>query len=273
MTKTFPIPRDEQRRLLTNHRSLIEAIAPGVRMFGSYARGEVTTRSDIDLLIPIGSNIDGDALHALQSAMFLSAEDDGAIDAVMERDLFWLLSRRIRAEARTLDEIIAGNYAPSFERDLRIQAALIAYQLQKIQLPIPSASDRGTILWCESALYLLQRVDLRVQKIPENGRGILPNSVWAGLAELRKIDGLYVTEDVGCVLTEEGELAPANPTKWFTTDTSRAALEGYATLATALVDQIRNALPDITQIEADIAGEGNPFPAPEIPEDWKWWRT
>ena len=71
-----------------------------VRVFGSVARGEATTGSDVDFLVdfePGRSLLDHTALVAELEDLL-----GRKVDVVTERGLYWLLRRRILKEARPL---------------------------------------------------------------------------------------------------------------------------------------------------------------------------
>lgn len=91
--------------LLAANRDAILAIAErhgarDVRVFGSFARGEATDTSDVDLLVsatedtspwfPAGLKLDLEQLLGRR------------VDVVTEDGLYWLLRRRILQEARPL---------------------------------------------------------------------------------------------------------------------------------------------------------------------------
>jgi uncharacterized protein len=91
--------------LLAAHRDAILAIAErhgarDVRVFGSFARGEATETSDVDLLVsttkhtspwfPAGLKLELEPLLGRR------------VDVVTEDGLYWLLRRRILREAKPL---------------------------------------------------------------------------------------------------------------------------------------------------------------------------
>lgn len=86
--------RDEILRIAAKHG------ARNVRVFGSAARGEAGSASDIDLLVEFES---GRSLldHV---ALIQDLEDllGRKVDVVTEKSVYWLLRRRILKEARPL---------------------------------------------------------------------------------------------------------------------------------------------------------------------------
>jgi predicted nucleotidyltransferase len=74
--------------------------ARNVRLFGSVARGESTTDSDIDFLV----ELDPDRSLFDLAHLILDLEDllDCKVDVVTEDSIYWLLRRRILREARPL---------------------------------------------------------------------------------------------------------------------------------------------------------------------------
>ena len=91
--------------LLAVHRDAIIALAErhgarNVRVFGSFARGEATETSDVDLLVsttehtspwfPAGLKLDLEQLLGRR------------VDVVTEDGLYWLLRQRVLREARPL---------------------------------------------------------------------------------------------------------------------------------------------------------------------------
>ena len=74
--------------------------ARNVRIFGSVARGESSTESDIDLLVKME---DGRSLLDLSALTLELRELLGVkVDVVSEDGIYWLLRRRILKEARPL---------------------------------------------------------------------------------------------------------------------------------------------------------------------------
>ena len=99
----MPAPRMVD--LLATHRDAILALAErhgarNVRVFGSFARGDATETSDVDLLVsttehtspwfPAGLKLDLEQLLGRR------------VDVVTEDGLYWLLRQRILREARPL---------------------------------------------------------------------------------------------------------------------------------------------------------------------------
>ena len=90
---------------ITNRRSDILSTAnrhgaKSIRVFGSVARGEATTESDVDFLVtmePVRSLFDICAMMTDLSDLF-----DCKVDVVTESSLHWLLRRRILNEATPL---------------------------------------------------------------------------------------------------------------------------------------------------------------------------
>jgi hypothetical protein len=91
--------------LLAANRDAILAIAErhgarDVRVFGSFARGDATETSDVDLLVsttehtspwfPVGLKLDLEQLLGRR------------VDVITENGLYWLLRQRILGEARPL---------------------------------------------------------------------------------------------------------------------------------------------------------------------------
>jgi predicted nucleotidyltransferase len=74
--------------------------ARNVRIFGSVARGESSTESDIDLLVKME---EGRSLLDLSALILELRELLGVkVDVVSEDGIYWLLRRRILKEARPL---------------------------------------------------------------------------------------------------------------------------------------------------------------------------
>lgn len=71
--------------------------ARNVRLFGSFARGEATEGSDIDLLVQVGP----DASPWFPAGLILDLEEllGLKVDIVTEESIYWLLRRRILKEA------------------------------------------------------------------------------------------------------------------------------------------------------------------------------
>jgi len=95
----------EVKQLLKNKRHAVLALtakhgAQNPRIFGSVARGEAGSESDIDLLVKME---DGRSLLDL-SALALDLKDllGVKVDVVSEDGLYWLLRRRILKEAKPL---------------------------------------------------------------------------------------------------------------------------------------------------------------------------
>lgn len=86
--------RDEILRVAAEHG------AHSVRVFGSVARGEAREASDVDLLVELEPGRSLLDLVALQ----LDLEEllGTSVDVLTEGGLYWLLRRRIVAEARPL---------------------------------------------------------------------------------------------------------------------------------------------------------------------------
>ncbi len=92
-------------QLLKEKRQAVMALAVkhgarNVRIFGSVARGESGTESDIDLLVKME---EGRSLLDL-SALTMDLQDllGLKVDVVSEDGLYWLLRRRILREARPI---------------------------------------------------------------------------------------------------------------------------------------------------------------------------
>jgi uncharacterized protein len=95
----------EIERLLKEKREAVISMAAkhgarNPRIFGSVARGEAGTESDIDLLVEME---EGGSLLDL-SGLILDLQDllRVKLDVVSEDGLYWLLRRRILKEARPL---------------------------------------------------------------------------------------------------------------------------------------------------------------------------
>ena len=95
----------EIEKLLEAKRDAVLAIAAkygarNVRVFGSVARGDSGTASDLDLLVKMD---EGRSLLDL-SGLVLDLREllDIKVDVVSEDGLYWLLRRRILKEARPL---------------------------------------------------------------------------------------------------------------------------------------------------------------------------
>jgi predicted nucleotidyltransferase len=91
--------------LLAANRDAILAIAErhgarDVRVFGSFARGEATERSDVDLLVSTAERTGPWFPAGLKSE--LEQLLGRRVDIVTEDGLYWLLRRRILREARPL---------------------------------------------------------------------------------------------------------------------------------------------------------------------------
>ena len=95
----------DAEKLLKEKRQAIMALAAkhgahSVRVFGSVARGDSGTESDVDLLVKME---EGRSLLDL-SAMTLDLKEllGVNVDVVSEDGLYWLLRRKILKEARPL---------------------------------------------------------------------------------------------------------------------------------------------------------------------------
>ncbi len=95
----------EIEKLLEAKRDAVLAVAVkygarNVRVFGSVARGDSGTASDLDLLVKMD---EGRSLLDL-SGLLLDLREllDIKVDVVSEDGLYWLLKRRILKEARPL---------------------------------------------------------------------------------------------------------------------------------------------------------------------------
>ncbi len=95
----------EIEKLLEAKRDAVLAVAAkygarNVRVFGSVARGDSGTASDLDLLVKMD---EGRSLLDL-SGLLLDLREllDIKVDVVSEDGLYWLLKRRILKEARPL---------------------------------------------------------------------------------------------------------------------------------------------------------------------------
>ena len=86
--------RDEILRIASAHG------AENIRLFGSVARGQPTSDSDVDLLVEAGANASprfpAGLIHELEHLL------GRKVDIVTEDSLYWLLRRRILREARPL---------------------------------------------------------------------------------------------------------------------------------------------------------------------------
>ncbi len=74
--------------------------ARNIRVFGSVARGEAETSSDIDLLIDMDS--DRSLLDVTAFREDMRNLLGHRVDVVSEKGLYWLIRRRILKEARPL---------------------------------------------------------------------------------------------------------------------------------------------------------------------------
>ncbi|MCX6552550.1 MAG: nucleotidyltransferase domain-containing protein [Acidobacteria bacterium] len=88
--------------LLAVNRDAILALAerhgaPDVRMFGSFARGDVTETSDVDLLVSTTEHTSA----WFPAGLVVDLEDllGCRVQVVTEDGLYWLLKRRILGEA------------------------------------------------------------------------------------------------------------------------------------------------------------------------------
>lgn len=91
--------------LLVIHRCAILAIAERhgareVRVFGSFARGDATETSDVDLLVSVGES----ASSWFSAGLVAELEEllGRHVQIVTEDGLYWLLRRRILREAKPL---------------------------------------------------------------------------------------------------------------------------------------------------------------------------
>ena len=74
--------------------------AHNVRLFGSAARGEATTDSDVDLLVDMepGRSL----LDTVDLQLDLQELLGRQVDVVSEASIYWLIRRRVLREARPL---------------------------------------------------------------------------------------------------------------------------------------------------------------------------
>ena len=93
-TDLLQAKREEILRIAERHG------ARDVRVFGSVARGEASGQSDIDLLVSTTEHTSPWFLAALIGELEVAL--GRKVDVVTEDGLYWLLRRRILAEAKPL---------------------------------------------------------------------------------------------------------------------------------------------------------------------------
>jgi len=93
-----------QQPLIGNREEILRIAAQhgarNVRVFGSWARGEATEKSDLDLLVEMESG--RSLIDMIELQLDLEELLGRQVDVVTDDGLYWLLRRKILREARPL---------------------------------------------------------------------------------------------------------------------------------------------------------------------------
>lgn len=161
--------------------------ATGVRVFGSFATGTATERSDLDLLVDVppdspqkGRPVDIDLAARLEIAL------DREVEVVRSDQIFHLLRPRILKEARPLESLLGDNpdWSPVFPKDPRHHLWLLAYWLEKIHSVEKECAGLPERIARWEHLRYFERLSARLEKLPEADRARFPGLPWEELEAL-----------------------------------------------------------------------------------------
>lgn len=161
--------------------------ATAVRVFGSFATGTATEKSDLDLLVDILPDapqkrgpVDIDLAARLEIAL------DREVEVVRSDQIFHLLRPRILKEARPLESLLGDqpDWAPALPKDPRLHLWLLAYWLENIHSVEAECAGLPERVGRWEFLRYFERLAVRLEKLPEDDRARFPGLPWEELEAL-----------------------------------------------------------------------------------------
>lgn len=166
---------------LREHAETIERIVrerggSNVRIYGSFAQGIATDKSDLDILI------DPPADGGLNTVLRLASELHDAllrdVDVVRSDKIYEPLRLRILDEARSFARLLSGDFAPCRPKDMRLHLWIVLARLRDI-----TGFERREIddLMLHAIQNRLAKARERLAMIPAEFRVARPDVPWAEL--------------------------------------------------------------------------------------------